>query len=296
LNLAFKGKSKSGKGDAYPDFLLVNPTSLVPLLVIEAKAKLIGIDRALDEAIWYAQACHVKGHTILAVGVAGQEHDALATKVAKLINGKWEIISYNGHPISWIPTPKDTENLISASGLIDLHPVIPETEILAEKADLINRILREAAVKDEYRPAFVGAMMLALWYSKGNIRKDSDYVLGDINNACQKAFSVAGKPDLGKALRIPEENKKLASAAWEILATLEKLNVVTAVFDHDYLGQLYENFFRYTGGNTIGQYFTPRQITRFMADLCQVSKLDKVIDPACGTGGFLLRSFKGLSM
>ncbi len=288
LGQIFKGKSKTGSGDAYPDFLLVNPQSLCPLLVIEAKAKLEDLDKALDEAIWYASACQADGHCTIAVGVAGQEQASVGIKVAKSIDGQWEKIAYNGHPISWIPTPDDVENLISLANLLDLLPIVPSQSVLAEKADLINRILREAAIKDEYRPAFVGAMMLALWHSKGNIRKNPDYVLGDINDACQKAFATAGKAELGKILRLPEANQKLAATTWEILATLEKLNVVTAVFDHDYLGQLYETFFRYTGGNTIGQYFTPRQITRFMVDLCEVSKQDRVIDPACGTGGFLV--------
>jgi type I restriction enzyme M protein len=53
-------------------------------------------------------------------------------------------------------------------------------------------------------------------------------------------------------------------------------------------------FFRFTGGNTIGQFFTPRHITRFMADLCEVSKNDVVIDPACGTGGFLVAALHRL--
>lgn len=284
----FKGKSKTGSGDAYPDFLLINPQSHIPLLVIEAKAKLEDLDKALEEAIWYASACRAAGHSIVAVGVAGQEHSAVGIKVAKRVDDEWKVIAYNGHRISWIPTPKDVDNLLAVTDLLDLLPVVPSPAVLAEKADLINRILREAAIKDEYRPAFVGAMMLALWHSKGNIRKDSGFILGDINDACQKAFATAGKVELGKILKLPEANQKLAATAWEILATLEKLNVVTAVFDHDYLGQLYETFFRYTGGNTIGQYFTPRQVTRFMVDLCEVSKEDRVIDPACGTGGFLV--------
>ncbi len=288
LGSTFRGKSKTGSGDAFPDFLLVQTQSQLPLMVIEAKAKLDDLDKALEEAIWYASACHEAGHRPIAVGVAGQEHSTVGVKVAKRVNGEWKIISYNGHGISWIPTPKDIDNLIAIPHLLDLLPIVPSLDVLAEKADLINRILREAAIKDEYRPAHVGAMMLALWHSKGNIRKDPNYILGDINDACQKAFRIAGKEKLGEILRLPVANHKLAITAWEILATLEKLNVVTAVFDHDYLGQLYETFFRYTGGNTIGQYFTPRQVTRFMVDLCEVSKDDLVIDPACGTGGFLV--------
>ncbi len=177
----------------------------------------------------------------------------------------------------------------SKSGMVfDLAPVIPKPEILASKADLINRILREAYVKDEFRPAYVGAMMLALWQSRGELRKSPDFVLRDINAACEIAFAKGGKAELAKSLHIEEANDRLAASAWQILATLEKLNVVSASFAHDYLGQLYEAFFRYTGGNTIGQYFTPRHITRFMADICEVTDKDIVIDPACGTGGFLV--------
>jgi len=130
--------------------------------------------------------------------------------------------------------------------------------------------------------------MLALWQSHGHLRREPEFVLHDINSACETAFSQGGKPELAKSLYVDEANAKLASSAWKILSTLEKLNVATASFAHDYLGQLYETFFRYTGGNTIGQYFTPRHITKFMADICDITANDKVIDPACGTGGFLI--------
>src|SRR6266536_2152437 len=96
------------------------------------------------------------------------------------LRGGWKQVVYQGYPVSWIPTPGDTARLLSSPSLIDLKPVVPRPEVLAEKADLINRILREATVKDEYRPAYVGAMMLALWESKGSIRKNEDYVLRDI--------------------------------------------------------------------------------------------------------------------
>ena len=103
----FQGKSKTGPGDAYPDFLLINAQSQLPLLVIEAKAKLSDLDKALEEAIWYASACHTDGHPVIAVGVAGQEHSTVGVKVAKRVNEEWKVIAYNGHEISWIPTPKD---------------------------------------------------------------------------------------------------------------------------------------------------------------------------------------------
>ncbi|HEV2913011.1 MAG TPA: N-6 DNA methylase [Pyrinomonadaceae bacterium] len=286
----FKGKSKKGKGDAYPDFLLVEQLTMIPQMVIETKANESEFAQAVEEAKHYGDACITAGHNVVAVGVAGQEKTGISIGVCKYNTKKktWETVVHEGVPISWIPTPADVQKLIASRVLIDLAPVVPRPEVLANKADLINRILREAHIKDEYRPAHVGAMMLALWQSKGNIRRAPDFILKDINKFCEEAFSNASKAELSKSLHIDEANEKLAQSAWQILSTLEQLNVVNASFDHDYLGQLYETFFRYTGGNTIGQYFTPRHITRFMADITETSPGDVVIDPACGTGGFLI--------
>ena len=130
--------------------------------------------------------------------------------------------------------------------------------------------------------------MLALWQSKGNIRMDTAHVLKDVNQACKEAFVQAGKRELAESLIVPAENQKLASRAQYICYILRLLNITTLTAEHDYLGQLYEQFFRFTGGNTIGQFFTPRHITQFMTDLCSVGRSDLVVDPACGTGGFLI--------
>jgi len=290
LEEIFKGKSKSGKkGDAYPDFLVVDRDTCIPQIIIEAKANKKDFEKALTEAcINYGNACQEAGYSVVAVGVAGQEETGILVGASKYNNGRWERITYSGNPISWIPTPNDTLRLLPDLGIMDLIPVVPSPEVLASKGDLINRILREASVKDEYRPAYVGAIMLGLWESKGVVRRRPEFVLGDINRYCEQAFARSGKTELSRSLRVDEANAKLASSAWRVISELEKLNVVSASFDHDYLGQLYETFFRYTGGNTIGQYFTPRHIAKFMADLCETAEDDLIIDPSCGTGGFLV--------
>lgn len=288
ISKLFASKSKTGKGDGFPDFLIVDPASNLPLIVIEAKSEMGNINKAIAEADHYANACFDAGIQVVSIGIAGQDRDGYKVEVHKAKGSKWATVVYNKAPISWIPTLSDVKRLISSVTLFDLTPVVPGPKVLAEKADVMNRILREATIKDEYRPAYVAAMMLALWHTNGNIRKDQNYILSDINKACSETFKKAQKHDLSNSIHVDESNLKLASSAWEIVATLEKLNVATASMDHDYLGHLYESFFRYTGGNTIGQYFTPRQICRFMVDACSVRKEDIVIDPACGTGGFLI--------
>ncbi len=286
----FVGISKSGgSGSGLPEAILVDRQSLNPIAVIEVKAKLSDLNRAIREVTdVYAQAFVRSGYTPLAVALAGTSEEEFAVKVFKWNGARWSPVTYDGHPIGWIPNRADAERISIPSERYELRPSVPPPEVLAGRADEINRLLRESGIKDEFRPAVVGAIMLALWQSKGNIRKDPEHILADINEACRRAFWVAKKPDLAVSLRVDEANDVLASKARRIVTILERLNVTVLTAEHDYLGQLYETFFRYTGGNTIGQYFTPRHIARMMADLCGIQQSDIVLDPACGTGGFLV--------
>lgn len=62
--------------------------------------------------------------------------------------------------------------------------------------------------------------------------------------------------------------------------------------DMDVKGVAFEEFLSstYRGGG-LGQYFTPREVVNFMVDLIQPAIGEKVIDPSCGTGGFLIRVY-----
>lgn len=286
----FKGKSKQGRsGDARPEAILVDRATMQPLIVVEAKARTEDIGVAVKEITEYYGTWSVQaGFSPLAVAIAGTSEDDFKLRVFKWTGKKWAPVTYDGNPIGWIPNRADTDSLRAAGPLCELRPSIPPPEVLAERADEINRLLREAKIKDEYRPGIVGAVMLALWQSKGHIRKEPENILADINEACRKAFWKAKKPDLSKSLYVDEANDTLAIKARRIVAILERLNVSVLTAEHDYLGQLYETFFRYTGGNTIGQFFTPRHMTSLMADICEITPKDVVFDPACGTGGFLV--------
>ena len=164
-------------------------------MVIEAKADETDFEQAMQEAAHYGDACRDANHQVIAVGIAGQEQTNICIGVLKYMQGQWQRVVYAENPISWLPTQQDVTKLLSSPNLLDLAPVIPSPEVLANKADLINRILREAHVKDEYRPAYVGAMMLALWQSHGAIRKDPEFVLRDINSACEDAYAKGGKAE-----------------------------------------------------------------------------------------------------
>jgi len=46
----------------------------------------------------------------------------------------------------------------------------------------------------------------------------------------------------------------------------------------------------------LGEYFTPRHIVRTMVNLVKPAYGEKIYDPFCGTGGFLLEAFKYISL
>ncbi len=58
--------------------------------------------------------------------------------------------------------------------------------------------------------------------------------------------------------------------------------------DRHLFGDIYEKILSdlQSAGNA-GEYYTPRAVTQFMADMVGPKLGEKVLDPACGTGGFL---------
>lgn len=62
------------------------------------------------------------------------------------------------------------------------------------------------------------------------------------------------------------------------------------------LGHLYESMLREmrdTAGDS-GEFYTPRSVVRFMVEVVNPRLGDTVLDPACGTGGFLVEAFAHL--
>ncbi|MBV6646291.1 MAG: N-6 DNA methylase [Cyclobacteriaceae bacterium] len=287
LSAIFKGQSKSGKGDGYPDFLLVDSSEgLKPLLIIETKASASQIDGAVAEAIHYGKACANLGHEVIAMGIAGGEKEICQIRAHRQVGLSWKELTLANRPIDWIPSPKQTEYLLKVPELTEVQAEKPSNQILAQQAERLNEILRECKIKDEYRPVYIATFMLGLW--QGEVSTHESVVLTQINANAQQALISADKPRLQNSLSVDIQNNALAARAWEIIDVLKKVNIRSFLQEHDYLGQLYETFFRYTGGNTIGQYFTPRHIIDMICELLEIDISDKILDPACGTGGFLV--------
>jgi len=61
---------------------------------------------------------------------------------------------------------------------------------------------------------------------------------------------------------------------------------------NDVLGKFYEVFLKYgNGAKEIGIVLTPRHISKFAVEVLDIKHNDFILDPTCGTGGFLVSAF-----
>jgi type I restriction enzyme M protein len=76
-----------------------------------------------------------------------------------------------------------------------------------------------------------------------------------------------------------------------IRQVINKLNEIdfSRQEDRHLFNDIYEKILRdlQSAGNA-GEYYTPRPVTQFMVDMTEPQLGDKILDPACGTGGFLV--------
>ncbi|MEM8558112.1 MAG: class I SAM-dependent DNA methyltransferase, partial [Bacteroidota bacterium] len=78
---------------------------------------------------------------------------------------------------------------------------------------------------------------------------------------------------------------------------VNKLNAIdfTASKDRHLFNDVYETILReLQSAGSSGEYYTPRPVTRFMTEMTDPKLGETVLDPACGTGGFLIDTIEHL--
>src|SRR3989339_443124 len=76
-----------------------------------------------------------------------------------------------------------------------------------------------------------------------------------------------------------------------IRKVLNKINEINfnKLDDRHAFGDLYEKILKdLQGAGNAGEFYTPRPLTKFVVEMINPQIGEKVLDPACGTGGFLL--------
>jgi len=62
----------------------------------------------------------------------------------------------------------------------------------------------------------------------------------------------------------------------------------------DVIGRVYEELIPEVERHRLGQYYTPPPIIELITEMCIKSPDDKILDPACGSGGFLVKAYHKL--
>ena len=193
-------------------------------------------------------------------------------------------------------------------------------EILADAKVLHEHLRNYGNMKDEEKPLVVSGILLALRErDNGNFSIDSlnaDTFVTDgqkIYNAIESSFKRTDLSPVTKidkilsqfavikdSTKLNEKNATLGETPLKFFAKFldEKLykSIKFTRSAEDYLGRFYGEFMRYSGGSgqTLGIVLTPRHITELFCDLLDLKTTDRIFDPCCGTGGFLVAALHAM--
>jgi len=83
--------------------------------------------------------------------------------------------------------------------------------------------------------------------------------------------------------------------AANFLAALQQPPTVTEAGLEEVGGLLFERYYVAESAPQTGEFYTPRTLTRLLAESLSPQSGDRVLDPACGTGGFLVAAAQHLA-
>ncbi|PIU82763.1 MAG: hypothetical protein COS68_07700 [Elusimicrobia bacterium CG06_land_8_20_14_3_00_38_11] len=89
--------------------------------------------------------------------------------------------------------------------------------------------------------------------------------------------------------------------AKEVIKEIDVLVTILRQYDfskigYDIIGRIFERLIPHEERHNLGQYFTSPDIVDLILKFCLKHETDKVFDPSCGTGTFLVRAYKHKQM
>jgi len=288
------------------------------LLMEDVKSR---VDYAVNGAVFYGK--HLIQNTsfkkVIAIGVSGNEKRHRITPI--FID---ERLDYKELP--------EIETFISFTNAnIDEYYI---REILKEETDQekeTTAVLKDAAIlhedlrnygsiQDKDKPLIVSGILLALREMEDK-NFDIDNLTGDAIVTDGQKIYKAIQDNLARANISPQVKKDKLLSQFSVIRDTVKINeknptlgktplkhyteflyksIYQGIRYHrsseDYLGRFYGEFMSYSGGDgqSLGIILTPKHITELFCDLLDLKPADKILDPCCGTGGFLIAAMSNM--
>ena len=271
------------------------------------------VNGALHYGIHLSQTTSYK--KIIATGVSGDEKRHHITPI--FINERGEYKELNDLETFISFNPQNIDEYYIKEILKEQTPQEKTTaEILKDAKELHEDLRNYGSIQDKDKPLLVSGILLALREMEYKNFSIDDLIGDDITTDGDKIYKAI--QDHLKRVRVSPEVKKdklLNQFAVikdtkiinEINQTLNKTplkhyteflykhiyqNIKYTQSAEDYLGRFYGEFMSYSGGDgqTLGIVLTPKHITEIFCELVNLSPDDYILDPCCGTAGFLIAS------
>ena len=281
-----------------PDYVLYQSNTDKPIAVIEAKRPGSDLEKALQQAIDYANplsvplvfACnktfaiaqHVsQGDPLKIDGEEIQDFIDEMTSLRFIEEGSEITSAPLGMNITrngLIKTYNDANNILRKEGLREGYERFSTfSEILflkfIDESDRLRSLIGERYCWSEFQN-YPDQQLLD--YINDTVWKKLQNEFGDIFN---NQFAI-----------------QTASNLKRIVEHISTINLTS--IDSDIKGDAFEYFLKSVtnGVKDLGEYFTPRHIVRLIIRILKPKYGETIYDPFCGTGGFLLEAFKYLSL
>ena len=279
------------------------------------------IDYAVNGAVFYGK--HLAEHTsykkIIAFGVSGDERKHKITPIyideTEYIRPLAEVesfISFNEENIDEYYTKEILKE--------DTDDEKETAEILKDAAALHEDLRNYGSLKDTDKPLIVSGILLALREIEFKNFNIEDLTGDTVKTDGQKIYNAIAD-NLQRACVAPEVKKDKLLSQFALIKDTVKLNEIepklnktplkhfteflyTKIYKsirynqsaEDYLGRFYGEFMSYSGGDgqTLGIVLTPKHITELFCDLLDLKPSDIVLDPCCGTAGFLIAAMHNM--
>lgn len=265
---------------------------------------------ACDGALYYAKYL-AKGLDVIAIAISGNDSNWKSTTYFwGKKNKKPELVKVLS---SVLENPKNIYDIINGKEISKTFNL----EDIRDTAINMNEIMREIKMSEKNKPIFIAGILIAL----NNKEFSQEYKSCTTFKSLQKRLIDTIKEELEES-DIPKkkirnikntfeninDNEKLQSIELNnpgsLLWYINELNLkikpmMLSNFNADALGVFYHEFIKQAGGgdgSSLGIVLTPQHVTEFMCELANVNKNSIVLDPCCGSAGFLVSAMTKMSI
>lgn len=282
-----------------PDYVLYEPGTNNPIAIIETKAPGKALDEAMKQARGYAKSLDVP----IVFVTDGFLYRTLDLRVN-------EPLFLDDEPIVELLSPKMLLEFVKSKNRIRTKDTVRYAKhqlmgVFKNADDILRDYQKIRAGFDRFTEFsnFLFLKLISEIEDRKDVRKIED-------RYCWDAF--ASKPGnemidylndtvlhrLGKIYGDVFQKKLKTTNPVVVEKIVGMLSGVSLLdTDSDVKGDAFEYFLKnsVTVGNDLGEYFTPRHIVKLMIDFTNPRYGEKVYDPCCGTGGFLIEAYRHIS-